>query len=75
MMELAAGMFALSLVVSALCGFAICIVKSLKMQNSLRVGSSSQSETVKFDNFAAKYVFGTDALRLKENVVMPPRTL
>jgi hypothetical protein len=75
MIELAAGMFALALVVSALCGFAICIVKSLKMQNSLRVGDSSQSETVKFDHFAAKYIFGTDALKLKENVVMPPRAL
>ena len=75
MMELAVGMFALALVVSALCGFAVCIVNSLKMQNSLRVGNSSQSETVEFDSFAAKYVFGTESLKLKEKVVMPPRTL
>ena len=71
MVELAVGMFAFALVVSALCGFAVCIVKSLKMQNSLRVGNSSQSATVEFDSFAAKHVFGTGALRIKEKVVMP----
>ena len=75
MMELAAGMFAFALVASALCGFAICIVKSLRMQNSLRVGNASQSETVKFDGFAARHVFGTDSLRLKEKVVMPQTTI
>ena len=75
LVELAVGMFAFALVVSALCGFAVCIVKSLKMQNSLRMGNSSQSETVKFDSFAAKHVFGTDSLRLKERVVMPPMTI
>ena len=75
LMELATGLFALALVVSALCGFAVCIVKSLKMQNSLRVVNSSQSATVKFDNFAAKYIFGTSALKLNEKVSMPPKTL
>lgn len=75
MMELAVGMFAFALVVSALCGFAVCIVKSLKMQNSLRVGNSSQSDTVKFDSFASKHVFGTDSFKLKERIVMPPMTI
>ena len=75
LVELAVGMFTFALVVSALCGFAVCIVKSLKMQNSLRMGNSSQSATVKFDSFAAKHVFGTDSLRLKERVVMPPMTI
>ena len=71
LVELAVGMFAFALVASALCGFAICIVKSLEMQNSLRIGESSQSETVKMSGFAAKHVFGTDVIKLKEKVVMP----
>lgn len=75
MVELAAGMFALALVVSALCWFSIYIVKSLRMQNSLRLGNSSQSETIKFDNFASKYVFGTEALKIKEDVAMPSTEL
>ena len=75
MVELAAGMFALALVVSALCWFSIYIVKSLRMQNSLRLGNSSQSDTIKFDNFASKYVFGTEALKIKEGVAMPSTEL
>ena len=75
MVELAAGMFALALVVSALCWFSIYIVKSLRMQNSLRLGNSSQSDTIKFDNFASKYVFGTEALKIKEDVAMPSTEL
>ena len=39
LMELAVGMFAFALVVTALCGFAVYIAKSLKMQNSLRTGA------------------------------------
>jgi hypothetical protein len=75
MMELAVGMFSFALVASALCGFAVCIVRSLRMQNSLRVGNSSQSETVEMSGFAAKYVFGTDSFKLKERVVMPQTTI
>ena len=46
LMELAVGMFALALVVSALCAFATYVTRSLKMQNSLRTDSSTQSTAV-----------------------------
>lgn len=69
--ELAIGIFALALLVTSLCAFAEYIIKSLKMQNSLRVGSSSQREEVKLNDFAAEKVFGTSTLKIKEEVVMP----
>lgn len=71
LMELTVGLFAIALVVSALCGFAAYIAKSLKMQNSLRVGASSQHESVEVSDFAAEYVFGTGNLSIREKVVMP----
>jgi len=71
MIELAFGMFALALVVSALCGFAVCIARSLEMQNSLRVKSPSQHDEVQVSEFAAQYVFGKQTVDIKEKVVMP----
>ena len=71
LMELTVGLFALALVASALCGFAVYIAKSLRMQNSLRVGASWQHDEVEVSDFAAKYVFGTDTLRISEEVKMP----
>ena len=75
LMELTAGLFALALVTSALCGFAVYIAKSLKMQNSLRVGASSQRTSVEVSAFASKYVFGSDSLLIHEKVDMPQRTI
>lgn len=75
LVELAIGMFAIALVVSALTGFAVYIVKSLKMQNSLRVGASSQTDEVVVSEFAAKYVFGDDRLKIVEEVKMPPTNI
>lgn len=75
LMELTAGLFALALVTSALCGFAVYIAKSLKMQNSLRVGASSQSDTLEVSAFAAQYVFGAETLKIHEKVEMPQRTI
>lgn len=74
LMELAVGMFALALVVSALCGFSLYIVKSLKAQNSLRSGTgrSSVTDKVEFDAFAAEHVFGGKTLKISEKVEMPP---
>lgn len=71
LMELAVGMFAFALVVTALCGFAVYIAKSLKMQNSLRTGASTQTATVEFTTFGAKYVFGAERLTIKESVSIP----
>lgn len=71
LMELTVGLFALALVVSALCGFASYIAKSLKMQNSLRTGASSQHDTVEVSDFAAEYIFGTGQLKIHEKVTLP----
>lgn len=72
-MELAAGMFALALVVSALCGFAVYIVKSLEAQNELRRagGTSEQYRHLEVERFASKYVFGTETFEIRERVKMP----
>jgi len=72
MIELAFGMFALTLVVSALCGFAVYIARSLEMQNSLRVDSSSQHDTMQVSEFAAEYLFGKETVKIDEEVKMPP---
>ena len=71
MIELAFGMFALALVVSALCAFAIYIARSLEMQNSLRVGSSSQHDTMEVSDLAAQYIFGKETIKIEEKVTMP----
>lgn len=71
LMELAVGMFAFALVVSALCGFAVWIAKSLRMQNSLRTGASTQTGTVELGTFGAKYLFGSETINIKESVSMP----
>lgn len=74
LMELAVGLFALALLVSALCGFTIYIAKSLRAQNALRgsgSGSKSASDRVEVGDFAAQHVFGSRVLRIHEKVVMP----
>ena len=72
MIELAIGMFALALVVSALCTFAVYIVRSLEVQNSLRSSSPQMNKPVKVDDFAARHFVGRDSLKMDERVVMPP---
>lgn len=69
--ELMIGVFALALLVTSLYAFAEYIVKSLKMQNSLRVGASSQQDQVELNDFAAEKVFGTSVLKIREKVEMP----
>lgn len=72
MIELAVGMFALSLVVSALCLFAVYIVNSLRVQNSLRSASPQNNVRVEVGDFAEKYFTGRSALKMDERAVMPP---
>lgn len=77
LMELAVGMFALALVVSALCGFAHCIVTSLRVQNELRAdhshsgGNNAKSASVDVGAFAAEHLFPKEILKIEEKVVMP----
>lgn len=81
LMELAMGMFALALVVSALCGFAVYIARSLRAQNELRAGlgpsggSNVRSDAVEVGAFASEHVFGTETLGIKEKVEMPPTAI
>ena len=75
LMELAVGMFALALVVSALCGFAVYIVKSLEVQNSLRSSSPKNNENVELGAFAEVNFAGRSVLKMNERVVMPSTTV
>ena len=70
-MELAVGMFALALVVSALCGFALYIVKSLRVQNSLRSSAPQPSgEKVELGG-VLEQVTAHKCLKIDEKVVLP----
>lgn len=84
MVELALGMFALALVLSAIFGFSAYIVSSLEMQRELRVkagraalnsfgsySSAADSDTVRIEPFAADYIFGTEELKVREEVHIP----
>ena len=71
-MELAVGMFALALVVSSLCGFSLYIVKSLRVQNSLRSSAPQPSgEKVELGGILEQ-VSAHKYLVVEEKVVMPP---
>jgi hypothetical protein len=85
-MELALGMLALALVLSALFSFTHYIMSSLDMHRSLRgeagtaamnsVGEGSystaaDSEKVVIERFAAEYIFGDDQMKISERVSMP----
>ena len=70
-MELAAGLFALALVVSALCLFATYIVQSLKVQNSLRSVSPQPNVAVRVDDFAERFFVFKHTLPMNESAVFP----
>lgn len=75
MMELAIGMFALTLIVSVLCSFAIFFAKSLRVQNSLRSSSPQPSgEKVPLGDFLYVIV-GKHHLFVDEHVTLPPTTI
>ena len=75
MMELAAGMFAIALIVSALCTFAVFMAKSLKVQNSLRSSAPQPSgEKVQLGDFLYGIV-GQHHLFIDERVFMPPTSV
>lgn len=72
LLELAAGMFALSLVVSAITVFATFEVKTLKLQNSLRSSTPLMSGE-KFDlGTVLESAFGLHWLRIEEHLFTPP---
>ena len=72
LIELAVGMFALALVVSSLCVFAVYIARSLEVQNSLRGPSPKMNKPVKLEDFAVRHFAGRDEIKMEEKAVMPP---
>ena len=88
LVEAALGMFALALVLTALFGFASCMVLSLDMRRSLRAHAgraalasagmpgdlvtAKGSVTVRVESFSAEHVFGKTEVRLQEDVALPP---
>lgn len=86
MVELALGMFALSLVLAALFSLANYILKGLALQRGLRAdagvsalnatgigayATASANAKVKVEPLAAEYVFGAETVAIKESVAMP----
>lgn len=86
-MEMAIGMLALALVLSALFGFTMYILSSLDMQKDLRAdagkdaleaggGDESYSskvarDVVEVEPLAATYIFGAEEVEVKEEVHIP----
>ena len=66
LMELAAGMFALTLVVSLLCVFVRYIAKSLQIQNHIRSRTAVFAARIPVDKFVAEKAIGVDKLHIKE---------
>lgn len=66
LIELAIGLFALSLVVCALCVFVRFIAKSLNIQNHIRSSERVFAAKVEIDKYAAEKIFGVDTLHVKE---------
>ena len=72
LIELAVGMLALAILVSALCAFAVYIARSLEVQNSLRGPEPKMNKPVKLDDFAVRHFAGKDHIKMEEKAVMPP---
>jgi hypothetical protein len=75
MVELSLGLFALTLVTSALCLFAIYIARSLRVQNTTRGDSPALAEPVAVDGFAERYFVGSSTLQINERAEMPQTTI
>ena len=71
MVELAIGMFAVALVISAVTLFVVFIARSLREQNSARGPSPRHAAPVEVDAFAETYFAGQKTLRTNERVDMP----
>jgi len=90
LMEMAMGMLALALVLSALFCFTMYILSSLDMQKDLRAdagrdaleagggdesySSKTASDVVEVEPFAADYIFGSTQVEVREEVHIPAMT-
>ena len=66
LMELAVGLFALALLVSALVTFALYIVRSLEIENHLRGNAKGVSDKIEIDGFSETFLFGVRNLHIRE---------
>ena len=73
LMELAVGMLALVMVVSALCGFGVFIARSLRAQNSTRSGSTDGNGEVEVGIQIGNHTL--EKMRVKEHCQMPQMTI
>lgn len=73
LMELAVGMLALVMVVSALCGFGVFIARSLRAQNSTRAGSTEGNGDVEVNIQIGNETLGK--MTVRENCQMPQMTI
>ena len=71
LVELAIGMFAAALVVSAITLFTVFIVRTLREQNSARGPSPEHAGPIEVDAFAAEYFVGAKTLVPKEKINIP----
>ncbi len=66
LMELAIGMFAIAILLSAIVTFALYIVRSLEIENHLRGHSRGVADKIELNDFAAEHVFGVRSLHISE---------
>lgn len=86
LVEAAIGLFALALVLSALCGFSVWILNGLELRRKLRADAGTEalnsagdgawarvsaSKQLNFDGFAAEYVFGGKVINIREQIQLP----
>jgi len=74
-MELAVGMFALALVVSALVTFTLYIARSLEIENHLRGHQRGVADKIKLGAFEESQLFGVRQLHIKEPFASTSRSI
>lgn len=85
MMEMAAGMFTLALVLGAIVAFALYISRAIELGKSARSDAGraalngtgpggvtlDRSDKIEVDSLAAEYIFGSGEVPVKEKVYIP----
>lgn len=72
LIELGVGLLTLAIVVTALCGFAVYMVRSLRAQNTARTGTAEGNGSVEVQIFYGQDTVET--MKVKEKVQMPELT-
>ena len=75
-MELAAGMFTIALLLSAVFAFTRYIARSLEIENHLRSpGRATYADKIELEDFAANAIFGSRNLHILEPRGTTDRTI